>query len=116
MRLGSPIVIFTVAMTGVIIAILLSFALPVWQVIAAPLILIGSWLMLLGLTQRAKAHEFLATTPMAYVVYGGLMITISATYLIHTSIQEVRFTLLVFIVGIMVTFLLSHVAGTRKAG
>jgi len=114
MRLGSPVATFTVVMAGLIIALALSFVLPLSQTIAIPLLAAGSWLILLGIKQEAKPHELLVTTPSLYVIYGGLMLTISATYLAYINVTDVRVPLILFILGITLTVVLSHEIGKRK--
>lgn len=114
MKLGSSIVTFTIVMVALIMTLVLSFVLPLGQIIAIPLFIIGSWFIVLGITQEAKPHELMITTPATYTIYGGVMLTISATYLAYINIPDFRVFLLVFILGITLTVILSHFVENRK--
>jgi len=114
MKLDSPIATFTVVMIALIITLVLSFALPLSQIIMTPLLIVGFWFILLGITQKAKPHELMTTTPSVYIIYGGLMLTISVTYLTIINVPDVRFSLIIFILGTTLTIALSRFVGTRK--
>lgn len=114
MRWESSIGTFTVVMLALIITIILSFMLPLNQIFTIPLFLIGIWFILLGVTQEAKPHELMTTTPSAYIIYGGLMLTVSVTYLTYINIPDIRPPLLVLILGVTLTVILSYLIGRRK--
>lgn len=114
MKLDSTIIIFSVIMIALIITILTSFILPINQTIAIPLLIIGSWFVVLGITQETKPHELTTTTPTTYTIYGGLMLTISLTYLAYINIADIRIPILIFISGITLTIILSHIIETHK--
>jgi hypothetical protein len=113
MKFNKSIVTFAIVMVALIITIVLSFMLPLNQILAIPFFMIGIWLILLGVMQEAKPHE-LITTASIYVIYGGLMLTVSITYLTYINIPDVRFSLLILIFGVTLTVILSYFIEKRK--
>jgi uncharacterized SAM-binding protein YcdF (DUF218 family) len=111
MKLNSPILTFTVVMVAICAGILVSFVLPLGQALAVSFVIFGLWLIALGTTQKAKTYELMVTSPSAYMIYGGLLMTASATYLVYAHISDFRVLLLVLVLGITVTVLLSYFVG-----
>jgi hypothetical protein len=114
MKFDSSIGTFVVVMVALIITTVLSFVLPLNQILGIPLFVIGIWLLLLGIVQEAKPHELITTTASAYVIYGGLMLTISVAYLTYVNVPDVRLPILVLILGVTLTVILSYFIGSRK--
>jgi len=114
MKLNSPIVFFTVFMFSLIVTLVISYFLPLNSTLTIPLFIIGFLFIVLGIMQETKRDDFLTSTPTMYVIYGGLMVTISTTILTLINSSDVRLTLLVLIVGTTLTVVFSHIIDNLK--
>jgi hypothetical protein len=99
-------------MLALIITILLTYLAPLALVVTIPFFIIGLWLISLGITQRTKPYELLTTAPSAYVLYGGLMVTASVTYLAYiTTSSNIILPLALLLLGVTLTIIFSYYIG-----
>jgi len=116
MRLNTPFLSFVVLVIAAVALVIATFIVQLGQAIAVAPMIIGMWLIILGVRTRQNNVVGVLSTPTVYTFWGGTVASLALTYLSSTTSSDVRVTLLVLIVGIGLTVSLSYYVQKRSRG
>ena len=116
MRLNTPFLSFVVLVISAAALLRATFIVQLGQAIAIAPMIIGMWLIILGVRTRQTNVVGVLSTPAAYTFWGGTIASLALTYLSSTMTSDVRVILLILIAGMGLTVSLSYCIEKRNRG
>lgn len=107
--MSNRVLTFTVFMISLVIVVLISYVIPMALAISLVPLILGSWLVMLGIRERPEPERMTLTSSAFYTVWGGLLVTVTASYLAFVfSYGDLRLAISVFLIGIILTVIGSY--------
>lgn len=107
--MSNRVLTFTVFMISLVIMILISYVIPMALAISLVPLILGSWLVMLGIRERPEPESMTLTSSAVYAIWGGLLLSATTSYLTFIfSNGDLRLTISIFLIGIILAVIGSY--------
>jgi len=100
-------------MISLIVMVVATFVVPIGLAISIPFLAIGAWFMILGFTTREAKKAAVASSSGMYIFWGGIVVSLSLTYLLHASGFDARVSLIALITGVLLSVVITNLLEHR---
>jgi hypothetical protein len=104
---------FVMVMISILAVIVGTFFIPITLAWLIFLYVFGLWLIVIGFISKEPHGYAIMANPSFRVGWGSLFITMATTILVSALLQDIRMTLLAFVLLFMLSVVLAYLAGAK---